>query len=162
MREPGSGKRVRQTSPYLGRLVPPPQIGSSDPSADRLQQQRHRQSIPTEPQAPEVMGVYVISVAARIVGVHAQTLRHYERVGLIWPSRTVGRQRLYSMADIDRLRRLKALTEDMGINLAGAEVALKLMNRIEELEGEVERLTDAVTMLQRQGLAAASRQESTA
>ncbi len=105
---------------------------------------------------------FVISVAARIVGVHAQTLRHYERVGLIWPSRTVGRQRLYSMADIDRLRRLKALTEDMGINLAGAEVALKLMSRIEELEGEVERLTDAVTMLQSQGLAAANRQGSTA
>ncbi len=105
---------------------------------------------------------FVISVAARIVGVHAQTLRHYERVGLIWPSRTVGRQRLYSMADIDRLRRLKALTEDMGINLAGAEVALKLMSRIEELEGEVERLTDAVTILQRQGLAAANRQATTA
>ncbi|MDA1129743.1 MAG: MerR family transcriptional regulator [Chloroflexi bacterium] len=93
---------------------------------------------------------FVISVAARIVGVHAQTLRHYERVGLIWPSRTVGRQRLYSMADIDRLRRLKALTEDMGLNLAGAEVALKLMNRIEELEGEVKRLTNAVIILQRQ------------
>jgi len=95
---------------------------------------------------------FVISVAARIVGVHAQTLRHYERVGLIWPSRTVGRQRLYSMADIDRLRRLKALTEDMGLNLAGAEVALKLMNRIEELEGEVSQLTEAVKILQRQEL----------
>ena len=95
---------------------------------------------------------FVISVAARIVGVHAQTLRHYERVGLIWPSRTVGRQRLYSMADIDRLRRLKALTEDMGLNLAGAEVALKLMNRIEELEGEVGRLTDAVNILKRREL----------
>ena len=94
---------------------------------------------------------FVISVAARIVGVHAQTLRHYERVGLIWPSRTGGRHRLYSMADIERLRRLKALTEDMGLNLAGAEVALKLMNRIEELEGEVSRLTEAVNILQRQG-----------
>ena len=94
---------------------------------------------------------FVISVAARIVGVHAQTLRHYERVGLICPSRTGGRQRLYSMADIDRLRRLKSLTEDMGLNLAGAEVALKLMNRIEELEGEVERLTKAVKVLQGQG-----------
>ena len=93
---------------------------------------------------------FVISVAARIVGVHAQTLRHYERVGLIWPSRTVGRQRLYSMADIDRLHRLKALTEDMGLNLAGAEVALKLMNRIEELEGEVSRLTESVNIMQRQ------------
>lgn len=93
---------------------------------------------------------FVISVAARIVGVHAQTLRHYERVGLIWPSRTGGRQRLYSMADIERLRQLKTLTEDMGLNLAGAEVALKLMNRIEELEGQVKQLTDAVNTLQRQ------------
>ena len=92
---------------------------------------------------------FVISVAARIVGVHAQTLRHYERVGLIWPSRTGGRQRLYSMADIDRLRRLKALPEDMGRNLAGAEVAIKLMDRIEELEGEVQQLTEAVNILKR-------------
>ena len=90
---------------------------------------------------------FVISVAARIVGVHAQTLRHYERVGLIWPSRTVGRQRLYSMADIERLRRLKSLTEDMGVNLAGAEIALKLMSRIEELERQVRDLTESVTML---------------
>ncbi|MAF38930.1 MAG: MerR family transcriptional regulator [Chloroflexi bacterium] len=95
---------------------------------------------------------FVISVAARIVGVHAQTLRQYERVGLIWPSRTGGRQRLYSMADIERLRRLKSLTEDMGLNLAGAEVALKLMNRIEELEGEIKQLTEAVSILQRQEL----------
>lgn len=93
---------------------------------------------------------FVISVAARIVGVHAQTLRHYERVGLIWPSRTVGRQRLYSMADIEHLRRLKALTEDMGVNLAGAEVALKLMARIEELESQVENLTQAVKDLKGQ------------
>lgn len=91
---------------------------------------------------------FVISVAARMVGVHAQTLRHYERVGLIWPSRTGGRQRLYSVADIDRLRRLKALTEDMGVNLAGAEVALKLMSRIEELETQVGQLTEAVHQLQ--------------
>ena len=90
---------------------------------------------------------FVISVAARIVGVHAQTLRHYERVGLIWPSRTVGRQRLYSMADIERLRRVKSLTEDMGVNLAGAEVALKLMARIEQLESEVNDLKNTVTAL---------------
>ena len=90
---------------------------------------------------------FVISVAARIIGVHAQTLRYYERVGLIWPSRTVGRQRLYSMADIERLRRIKALTEDMGVNLAGAEVALKLMMRIEDLEREVQALTEQVQSL---------------
>lgn len=95
----------------------------------------------TEPQSRDDP-CFVISVAARMVGVHAQTLRYYERVNLIWPSRTVGRQRLYSIADIDRLRRIKTLTEDMGVNLAGAEVALRLMMRIEQLEAENKRLTE--------------------
>jgi MerR family transcriptional regulator/heat shock protein HspR len=100
----------------------------------------------TEPQSRNDP-CFVISVAARMVGVHAQTLRYYERVNLIWPSRTVGRQRLYSIADIDRLRRIKALTEDMGVNLAGAEVALRLMMRIEQLEAENQRLTDELNRL---------------
>lgn len=90
---------------------------------------------------------FVISIAARMVGLHAQTLRYYERVGLLWPSRSVGRQRLYSPADIERLRRIRTLTEDMGVNLAGAEVALKLMGRIEQLEQEVQRLTGEVDRL---------------
>ena len=90
---------------------------------------------------------FVISVASRIVGVHAQTLRYYERVGLIWPSRSGGRQRLYSPADIERLRRIKALTEDMGVNLAGAEVALRLMGRLEHLEQEVQTLTEELNSL---------------
>ena len=93
---------------------------------------------------------FVISVAARIVGVHAQTLRHYERLGLIWPSRTSGRQRMYSMADIERIRRVRTLTEEMGVNLAGAEVALKLMERVEQLEQEVAALRESVAYL-RQG-----------
>ncbi len=100
----------------------------------------------TEPQSRDDP-CFVISVAARMVGVHAQTLRYYERVNLIWPSRTVGRQRLYSIADIDRLRRIKTLTEDMGVNLAGAEVALRLMMRIEQLEAENQRLTDELSRL---------------
>ena len=90
---------------------------------------------------------FVISVAARIVGVHAQTLRHYERLGLIWPSRTSGRQRMYSVADIERIRRVRTLTEDMGVNLAGAEVALKLMDHVEELEREVSNLKDTLAHL---------------
>jgi MerR family transcriptional regulator/heat shock protein HspR len=93
---------------------------------------------------------FVISVAARMVGVHAQTLRYYERVGLIWPSRTVGRQRLYSMADLERIQRVKALTDEMGVNLAGAEVALKLMGRIQDLEREVQRLANQVNRLRAQ------------
>ena len=87
---------------------------------------------------------FVISVAAKMVGLHAQTLRYYERIGLIWPSRTVGRQRLYSVSDIERLQRIKTLTDDMGVNLAGAEVAMKLMARIEELESEVRQLTEDI------------------
>ena len=90
---------------------------------------------------------FVISVAARIVGVHAQTLRHYERIGLIWPSRTSGRQRMYSLADIERIRRVRTLTEDMGVNLAGAEVALKLLAQVEELEQEIVHLRTTVAHL---------------
>ena len=90
---------------------------------------------------------FIISVAARMVGVHAQTLRYYERVGLVWPSRTVGRQRLYSMADLDRIRRVRNLTDEMGVNLAGAEVALKLMGRIETLEQQVELLNVEIARL---------------
>ena len=96
---------------------------------------------------------FVISIAARMVGVHAQTLRYYERVGLIWPSRTNGRQRLYSEADIERLRRIKTFTEDMGVNLAGAEVALKLMARIEELEREVQTLNATIDEYRQQAAA---------
>ena len=90
---------------------------------------------------------FVISVAARMVGLHSQTLRYYERVGLVRPSRSGGRQRLYSMADVERLRRIKTFTDDLGVNLAGAEVALKLIDRIRELEAQVEALTDEVVRL---------------
>ena len=92
---------------------------------------------------------FVISVAARIVGLHAQTLRYYERVGLIWPSRSTGKQRLYSPADIQRLSRIKTFTEDMGMNLAGAEVAMKLTDRIEQLEAQVQDLSEELGRLRR-------------
>ena len=97
-------------------------------------------NFPTEP-------CFVISVAARMVGLHAQTLRYYERVGLVMPSRSGGRQRLYSMADVERLRRIKTFVDELGVNLAGAEVALKLIDRITELEGQVEALTNEVNRL---------------
>ena len=90
---------------------------------------------------------YVISVAARMVGVHAQTLRYYERVGLVEPSRSMGKQRLYSPRDIELLRRIKALTDEMGVNLAGVEVVLKLMNRVNQLEAQVNELTAEVDRL---------------
>ena len=101
---------------------------------------------------------YVISVAARFVGLHAQTLRYYERVGLIEPSRSEGKQRLYSDYDIEKLRRIKSLTDDMGINLAGVEVVLKLMDRILQMESEIDRLSAEVSQLRNARSARQTRQ----
>ena len=83
---------------------------------------------------------YVISVVARMLGVSAQTLRYYEREGLIEPSRSQGRVRLYSQRDVERLRQIKTLMSDLGVNLAGAEVILRLNRRIAEMEREMEEM----------------------
>jgi MerR family transcriptional regulator/heat shock protein HspR len=83
---------------------------------------------------------YIISVAARMLGVHAQTLRYYERVGLLTPSRSRGRIRLYSRADLDRVRQVQRLIDDLGVNLAGAEVIIDMSNRLRALEEENEAL----------------------
>lgn len=83
---------------------------------------------------------YVISVAARMVGVGTHTLRYYERIGIIEPSRSTGNIRLYSARDIARLRRVKTLMEDLGVNLAGVEVILHMLERMNELQQELERL----------------------
>ena len=83
---------------------------------------------------------YVISVAARMIGVHAQTLRYYERAGLLLPSRSRGRIRLYSQSDISRLRQIQRLVNDLGVNLAGAEVILRMGQRIEQMQAEMEEM----------------------
>lgn len=93
---------------------------------------------------------YVISIAARMLGIHAQTLRYYEKAGIIEPSRSSGRVRLYSNRDIERLRQIRTLMEDLGVNLAGVEVILRLTHRIAEMERiikekdlEIKRLREA-------------------
>ena len=78
--------------------------------------------------------VYLISVVADILGVHPQTLRQYEREGLIKPSRTNGKIRLYSQKDINHIRYVLTLTKEIGVNLAGVDIILKLNDKIEELE----------------------------
>lgn len=83
---------------------------------------------------------YVISVAARMVGMHAQSLRNYERIGLIQPSRSSGRIRLYSQSDIERLRYIQRLIQDLGVNLAGVEVIINMNARMARMEGEMDRL----------------------
>jgi MerR family transcriptional regulator/heat shock protein HspR len=75
-----------------------------------------------------------------MLGMHAQTLRYYERMGMIAPSRSRGRIRLYSQADISRLRQIQRLINDLGVNLAGAEVILRLNERVRQMEEESERL----------------------
>jgi MerR family transcriptional regulator, heat shock protein HspR len=82
--------------------------------------------------------VYVISIAARMVEMHPQTLRLYERLGLLKPARQ-GSNRLYSDSDIARLRQIQRLTQDMGVNLAGVEVILNLLEKIEQLQDELEQ-----------------------
>jgi MerR family transcriptional regulator/heat shock protein HspR len=83
---------------------------------------------------------FIISVAARMLGVHAQTLRYYERVGLLTPSRSSGRIRLYSRRDLERVRQVQRLIDDLGVNLAGAEVIIDMSNRLRALEEENEAL----------------------
>ena len=83
---------------------------------------------------------YVISIAARIIGIEAHTLRYYERLGLVQPERSSGNIRLYSEEDIDRLRHIKTLMSDCGVNLAGVEVALTLMQRMKEMQDQLEEM----------------------
>ena len=90
--------------------------------------------------------LYLISVAARLCEVHPQTLRLYERMGLIKPQRIGRKNRLYSDADIRRLRQIQRLTQDMGVNLAGVEVILNLLHQMDDMrhqmENEVDRMRD--------------------
>ena len=83
---------------------------------------------------------YVISIAARILGIQSHTLRYYERIGIIEPSRSRGNIRLYSERDIAQLRRVKTLMDDLGINSAGVEVILRMSRRMTELQRRVEEL----------------------
>ena len=99
--------------------------------------------------------MYVISIAAELAGVHPQTLRVYERKGLVQPARTEGNTRRYSDRDIERLRKIQELTQ-AGVNLAGVERIIELENEVELLRGELERLHgqifEAMDAAQRQAL----------
>lgn len=83
--------------------------------------------------------VYMIGVAAQLCGVHPQTLRQYERLGLVIPSRVGAKNRLYSELDILRVRRIQRLTQQMGVNLAGVEVIMRLLEDLDDMRGDFER-----------------------
>lgn len=91
--------------------------------------------------------VFAIGVVARIVGVHPQTLRLYERRELIRPRRSRGNVRLYSRRDIDRLLKIKEWIDDLGVNLAGVEILMRLNDRIGDLERQLSELTGEVVRL---------------
>src|SRR5215211_1627051 len=102
---------------------------ASSPITRRTMNEQQTQNDHEEP-------AFIISVAARMLGVHAQTLRYYERVGLLTPSRSRGRIRLYSRADLERIRQVQRLIDDLGVNLAGAEVIIDMSARLKALEEE--------------------------
>jgi MerR family transcriptional regulator/heat shock protein HspR len=84
--------------------------------------------------------IYMISVAAELVGVHPQTLRQYEDKGLVRPKRTPGGTRLYSEADVERLQIIQRLTTEVGLNLAGVELVLRLEDELRKAHVQIERL----------------------
>src|SRR5579875_2231459 len=98
-----------------------------------------RRSAPAPAETQPQSSYYVISVAARLANVHPQTLRHYERIGLINPSRTGGNIRLYSDEDIQRLRQVQRLIDELGVNLAGVEVIMNMTDRMERQQREFEQ-----------------------
>lgn len=91
---------------------------------------------------PDDRAVYIISVAAELAGVHPQTLRIYERKGLLRPERTAGNTRRYSQRDIERLRMIQALTQDEGVNLAGAKRIIEMRAEIDRLHRRIDDLQD--------------------
>ena len=84
--------------------------------------------------------IYMISVAADLVGMHPQTLRIYEQKGLVRPQRTPGGTRLYSEADVERLRIIQRLTTELGLNLAGVELVLRLEDELRKAHAQIERM----------------------
>ena len=114
-----------------------PALVNEGPSARRS---RATRPIDTGPAGFD--GVYIISVAARILEMHPQTLRKYERAGLVKPSRTGGMLRLYSEEDIARLRLIKHLVGDLGLNVAGVQLVLQVFNDLLETRAELGDIDD--------------------
>ncbi len=88
--------------------------------------------------------VYLISIVAKILDIHPQTLRQYERENLISPSRSNGRIRLYSQHDIDKIKLILRLTRELGVNLAGVDIILRLKDNVDGMEKEIAELRHEV------------------
>ena len=91
--------------------------------------------------------LYAIRVAARLVGLHVQTLRYYERSGLVKPRRSSGNVRYYSAHDVERIRRIKGLMDELGVNLAGVDVILRMNEQMAEMESQLRMLETRLAQL---------------
>jgi MerR family transcriptional regulator, heat shock protein HspR len=105
--------------------------------------------IRTETQIDEQRGVFMISVAAELADMHPQTLRMYEARGLITPKRSPKNTRLYSQADVERLRRIQHMTNEEGLNLAGVETVLEMEARVERMRAEMSRMRKRAAEMER-------------
>ena len=101
-----------------------------------------------DPQTIEVEGVYIISVAARILDMHPQTLRKYERLGLINPGRTIGMLRLYSIEDIKKVRLIRYLSDELGLNLAGVQFALAAFDNMSAIKQRIDSRLEGIPAAQ--------------
>ena len=101
----------------------------------------------------EDQGVFMISVAAQLAGMHPQTLRIYEERGLIKPARSPKQTRLYSQRDVERLKRIQELTTDVGLNLAGVERVLALEEMMQAMQQRIEQLAQRAQQIEREMLA---------
>ena len=90
---------------------------------------------------------YVISIAARMVGVETHTLRYYEKIGLVQPYRSRGNIRYYSEGDVGQLRHIKGLMDDLGVNLAGVEVILRMAQKITEMQSQIQQMEAEIERL---------------
>jgi len=95
------------------------------------------------------MPAFFIGVVAEITGAHPQTLRNYERIGLLRPGRSSGDVRMYSRRDVERVRRIRRLTQDLGVNLAGVEVILNLTEKLEQMQERYDQKFDEMELRHR-------------
>src|SRR3954470_18142472 len=111
---------------------------------------RARRTGGREQRIDEERGVFMISVAAELAEMHPQTLRMYEARGLIEPKRSPKNTRLYSQADVERLRRIQQMTSEEGLNLAGVETVLEMESRVDRMRAELERMRKRTEELERE------------
>ncbi len=131
-------QRVRQVNPLRIR------IRKGDlPLARREERESRPAEADSSYEVGELKGVYIISVAARLLAMHPQTLRKYERLGLVTPSRTIGMLRLYSEEDIEKLRLIRHLESNLGLNLAGVEFTLNLVNHLFDMRRNLSKAKEA-------------------